>query len=124
MIWNDPPKDLVKVVQEIAGAAADGVRGPATIAAVKRLQTRLGIPADGLFGPGSAEKYLLSVSNLYKGRGGMPSAAVKLVQWIVRSRVDGQFGDLTVADVKSAQVWAGLTPDGNVGDETKKRITI
>ena len=54
----------------------------------------------------------------------MPSGAVKLLQWIVRSRVDGQFGGLTIADLKSAQVWAGLEPDGNAGDETKRRITF
>ena len=121
---NAPDAVFVRIIQEITGAAVDGQRGPKTIEAVKRLQRRLGVKVDGVFGPGTAEAYLLSVPNLYKGRGGMSSAAVKLVQWIVRSRVDGKFGDLTVADVKSAQVWAGLTPDGNVGDETKKRVTI
>ena len=37
---------------------------------------------------------------------------------------DGQFGGLTTSDLKSAQVWAGLEPDGNAGPETKRRITI
>ena len=122
--WRAPSKDFIKIIQEIVGASTDGVRGTRTIAAVKRLQSRLGIKADGGFGPGTAEAYLLSVSNLYAGRGGMPSGAVKLLQWIVRSRVDGQFGGLTTADLKSAQVWAGLEPDGNAGDETKRRITF
>ena len=122
--WRAPSKDFIKIIQEIVGASTDGVRGTRTIAAVKRLQSRLGIKADGGFGPGTAEAYLLSVSNLYAGRGGMPSGAVKLLQWIIRSRVDGQFGGLTTADLKSAQVWAGLEPDGNAGDETKRRITI
>ena len=40
------------------------------------------------------------------------------------SRVDGSFGPLTETDVKSAQAWAGLTPDGNAGDTTKKKITF
>lgn len=115
---------FVRIIQEITGAAVDGQRGPRTIEAVKRLQKRLGVQATGNFGPVTAEKYLLSVSNLYAGRGGMPSGAVKLLQWIVRSRVDGQFSGLTTADLKSAQVWAGLEPDGNAGDETKRRITI
>lgn len=122
--WQNPPADLIQIIQEITGAAVDGKRGVRTIAAVKRLQKSLKAKQDGEFGPGTAEAYLLSVPNLYKGRGGMPSGAVKLLQWIVRSRVDGQFGDLTVADLKSAQIWAKLEPDGNAGDETKRRITI
>lgn len=122
--WETPSATFIRITQEIAGAAVDGVRGRNTIAAVKRLQKRLGVSQDGYFGAGTAEKYLLSISNLYAGRGGMPSGAVKLLQWIVRSRVDGQFGGLTTADLKSAQVWAGLEPDGNAGPETKRRITI
>lgn len=122
--WRSPSSTFVRIIQEISGASVDGVLGRRTIEAVKRLQRRLGIKVDGIFGPGTAEAYLLSVPNLYKGRGGMPSGAVKLLQWIVRSRVDGQFGDLTVADLKSAQVWAGLEPDGNAGPETKRRITF
>ena len=122
--WKNPTVDLVRIIQEISGAAVDGKLGTRSVAAIKRLQKSLKVEADGAFGPGTAEAYLLSAPNLYKGRGGMPSGAVKLLQWIVRSRVDGQFGDLTEADLKSAQVWAGLTPDGNAGDETKRRITI
>ena len=122
--WKSPSAEFVRIIQEISGAAVDGVRGRNAIAAVKRLQKRLGVSQDGYFGAGTAEVYLLSVSNLYAGRGGMPSGAVKLLQWIVRSRVDGQFGGLTTADLKSAQVWAGLEPDGNAGDETKRRITF
>ena len=122
--WKSPSAEFVRIIQEISGAAVDGVRGRNTIAAVKRLQKRLGVTQDGYFGAGTAEKYLLSISNLYAGRGGMPSGAVKLLQWIVRSRVDGQFGGLTEADLKSAQVWAGLEPDGTAGDETKRRITF
>ena len=121
---NVPNTTFVRIIQEITGAAVDGQRGKKTIEAVKRLQKRLGVQATGNFGPVTAEKYLLSVPNLYAGRGGMPSGAVKLLQWIVRSRVDGQFGGLTTADLKSAQIWAGLEPDGNAGDETKRRITF
>ena len=121
--WRTPPQDLVRIVQEITGAVVDGVRGPKTVAAVKAWQRQRGLKADGDFGAVSAETYLMLQPNLYKGRSGMPAPAVKLVQWIVRSRVDGEFGDLTETDVKSAQAWAGLTPDGNVGSETKASIT-
>lgn len=122
--WKSPSETLIRVTQEIVGAAVDGDKGPRTRESTRRLQAKLGVQQDGHFGAGTAEAYLLSVPNLYKGRGAMPSGAVKLLQWIVRSRVDGQFGDLTVADLKSAQVWAGLEPDGNAGPETKRRITF
>ena len=122
--WKSPSAAFIRIAQEIAGVSVDGVYGLNTIAAVKRLQKRLGVTQDGYFGAGTAEAYLLSVPNIYRGRGGLSTGAVKLLQWIVRSRVDGSFGGLTEADVKSAQVWAGLEPDGNAGDETKRRITI
>lgn len=122
--WRSTSGEFVKIVQEISGSAVDGIRGRNTISAVKRLQKRLGVRVDGYFGAGTAEAYLLTTPNLYRGRGGMPTGAVKLIQWIVRSRVDGQFGGLTEADVKSAQAWAGLFPDGNVGDESKKKLTF
>lgn len=121
--WQDPSSEFNKIVQEIVGEKADGIRGPRTISGIKRLQARLGSRQDGVFGPNTAEQYLLSLPNMYRGRGGLPTGGVKLLQWIVRSRVDGSFGGLTEADVKSAQVWAGLAPDGNVGVDTKIKIT-
>lgn len=122
--WSRPPAALVRIVQRIVGVTVDGSRGPRTIAATKAWQRKRGLRADGQFGPASAEAYLLSVGNLYRGRRGMPEAAVRLVQWITWSRVDGQWGDLTHAGVQSAQAWAGLTPDGNAGPATKRAITI
>ena len=122
--WRTPPAALVRIVQRIVGASVDGIRGPRTIAATKAWQRKRGLRVDGQFGPASAEAYLLSVGNLYRGKRGMPEAAVRLVQWITWSRVDGQWGDLTHAGVQSAQAWAGLTPDGNAGPATKRAITI
>ena len=121
--WRTPPQDLVRIVQEITGAVVDGVRGPKTVTSIKAWQRLRGLTADGYFGAVSAETYLMEQPNLYKGRAAMHAPAVKLVQWIVRSRVDGEFGDLTETDVKSAQAWAGLAPDGVVGNQTKVSIT-
>ena len=123
--WRNPPRDLVQIVQEISGVKVDGLRGPRTISAVKVLQRRLGLAQDGHFGPGTAEAFLLAQPNLYRGQDRpCDPGTIRLLQWIVRSRVDGSFGPLTETDVKSAQAWAGLTPDGNVGDTTKKKITF
>lgn len=126
--WRNPPASLNRVVQEIVGATVDGVRGSETRRQIKAHQAKLGIRnPDEHFGPVHALTYLLSVGNLYRGKKGMPVAAVKLLQWIVRSRVDGKFGPLTTADVKAAQAWAGFAGrdvDGNAGAATKRKIVF
>ena len=116
------PSDFVRIIQEIVGVKVDGVYGPKTKLAVWQLQAKLKVRRDSKFGPNTARGYLLDQPNMYLGRKGMKKAAIKLVQWIVRSRVDGEWGPLTHADVKGAQNWAGLTPDGNFGPSSKLKI--
>ena len=118
--YGDP--SFIRVWQTIVSVNADGVRGPKTIAAIKSLQKRIGVSADGVPGKDTTLAYLLSLPNIYRGNTGLPKGAVSLVQWIVRSRVDDEFGSLTEADVKAVQAWAGLVPDGNVGEHTKKAM--
>lgn len=48
--------ELVKDVQEIVGVTADGIFGKGTDEAVKRWQTKNGLPADGLVGPATIGK--------------------------------------------------------------------
>jgi hypothetical protein len=43
--------DEVKALQTKLGITADGAYGPATVAAVQALQKKLGVPADGAYGP-------------------------------------------------------------------------
>lgn len=88
------------------------------------MQAKLGVEVDGLFGAGAAEAYLLSQPNMHVKSSDLHEPAVMLLQWIVRSKVDGDFGPLTEADLKQAQAWAGLTPDGNAGADTKRAITF
>ena len=124
--WKSGRGDLVKIVQEAAGVNADGIRGPKTLAATKALQKRLGVGVDGLAGPATVEAYLLSQPNLYRTKpdSEMRPPAVKLVQWIGGTGADGSFGEGTERAVQGMQAWAGLYPDGNVGDDTKRKITI
>ena len=81
---------------------------------------------DTLFGPKHALAYLLSVPNLYRAKpdADMSDPAVRLVQWIAATTIDGSFGDGLDGRVRRLQKWAGLYPDGNVGDDTKRKITI
>ena len=125
--WTNPDDALVRITQEIVGAKVDGIRGPKTKALTLAHQRKLGLAgADSLFGPKHAEAYLLSVPNLYRPKPDreMPAAAVKLVQWIGGTGADGSFGEGTERAVQGMQAWAGLYPDGNVGDDTKRKITI
>ena len=48
--------ELVKDVQEIIGVHADGIFGPATAEAVKKWQAANGLVADGLVGKGTLGK--------------------------------------------------------------------
>ena len=118
--YNDA--SFIRVWQTIAGVNSDGIRGPKTTSAVKSIQRRVGVSADGVPGKDTTLAYLLSLPNIYRGKTGLPKGAVSLVQWIVRSRVDGEFGSLTEADVKASQAWAGVQTDGVVGDATKWAI--
>ena len=122
--WRNPSTDFVRIVQRIVGVNPTGYYGTVTKRRVSALQANLGVEADGQFGAGTAEAYLLSQPNMHAKSAGLHEPAVMLLQWIVRSKVDGDFGPLTEADLKQAQAWAGLTPDGNAGADTKRAITF
>ena len=122
--WRNPSTDFVRIVQRIVGVNPTGYYGTVTKRRVSALQAKLGVGADGLFGAGTAEAYLLSQPNMNVKSSGLHEPAVMLLQWIVRSKVDGVFGPLTEADLKQAQAWAGLTPDGDAGADTKRAITF
>ena len=125
--WTNPDDALVRITQEIVGVKADGDRGPKTRAATRAHQKKLGLRnPDSLFGPGHAEAYLLSVGNLYRAKpdAGMPAPAIKLLHWIAGLPIDDSFGPGLEAAVRRMQVWGNLYPDGNVGDDTKRKITI
>lgn len=122
--WRNPSADFVRIVQHIVGVNPTGYYGTVTKRRVSTLQSKLGVWVDGLFGAEAAEAYLLSQPNMHAKSAGLHEPAVMLLQWIVRSKVDGGFGPLTEADLKQAQAWAGLTPDGNAGADTKRAITF
>lgn len=105
----------------------DGVHGPETTEAVRKLQRRAGLTVDGV--PGANTRAAL-------GRFGRPALgaralAGRAVGWDVAQLqfllawqgfpsgpLDGHFGPRTASAVRRFQAWAGLVPDGVAGAST------
>ena len=105
----------------------DGVSGPLTVRAVKLLQERRGLPANGVVGPrtrralGRLGRHRLGSRVLARGAVGWD---VSQFQFLLAARgfaggpVDGEFGARTEAAVRRLQRHAGLAVDGVAGAAT------
>jgi peptidoglycan hydrolase-like protein with peptidoglycan-binding domain len=97
----------------------DGTFGTTTQAAVVKFQKTIGVSSDGIVGPATWPKLVVTV------KGGSKGDAVRAVQHSLRYRygytslkVDGSFGATTTTAVKSFQTKYKLTSDGIVGVAT------
>lgn len=91
----------------------DGVYGQGTIDGVKKMQTDLGVTADGIYG---AETH-----NALKGKGASIVASLQtaLTEYgYYTGPIDGRYGQATTDAVKALQGDLGLTQDGKFGPET------
>lgn len=110
----------VKILQAKLGVGADGQFGPATEEALKAYQKEHGLSVDGIAGPdtfialGLPELVLLTV--------GTRGDAVKKLQTALGIAADGQFGPGTAKAVTEYQEKHGLEADGMAGPVTLSKI--
>jgi len=107
--------------------AIDGVEGPDTTAAVRRLQRRAGLPVDGIVGPrtrhalGRYGRHTLGSRPLKLGAFGWDVAELQfLLAWhgFPSGPFDGRLGARTAAALWRFQRYAGLPPVGVAGPAT------
>lgn len=110
----------VKILQAKLGVTADGEFGPGTEKALKDFQTSKGLVADGIAGPdtfmaaGLPELVLLGV--------GSKGETVKTLQTALGIGADGSFGNGTKAAVVAFQEKNGLDADGFAGPATLAKL--
>jgi peptidoglycan hydrolase-like protein with peptidoglycan-binding domain len=111
----------VKLLQQKLGITADGSFGPGTEKALKEAQAKHGIAADGIAGPDTFMK--LGLPELILLRVGTHGEAVKTLQLALGIAADGKFGPATAAAVKAFQEKNGLDADGMAGPDTLARMS-
>jgi peptidoglycan hydrolase-like protein with peptidoglycan-binding domain len=111
----------------------DGVMGPQTAEALRRLQRRAHLPVNGVVGPrtraalGRLGRHPLG-SRIPEPRAvGWDVAALQfMLAWhgFPSGVFDGILGDRSVVALRRFQAWAGLAPDGHAGPETLTALRV
>ena len=110
----------VKRLQEKLGITADGDFGPGTEKAVKAFQEANGLVVDGIAGPDTFTA--MGLHELVLLRRGSRGAQVKKLQEALGIGADGIFGGGTEQAVKDYQAANGLDVDGMAGPETLAKM--
>jgi peptidoglycan DL-endopeptidase CwlO len=118
----------VKQLQAKLGITADGQFGPQTLAAVRSFQRSHGLPVTGLVGP-LTRAALGTTSTATPSEDGpattsLGSAQVRAVQQRLGVDADGVIGPQTRAAIKAFQSSHGLTADGNPGSQTLSALGV
>ena len=105
----------------------DGLKGPATERAIRRLQRRARIAVDGIVGPktrhalGRFARHRLGTRSLHVGKAGWDVAALQFQlaeHGFPSGTFDGIFGPHIDKALRRFQQWAGLKTDGVAGPAT------
>jgi peptidoglycan hydrolase-like protein with peptidoglycan-binding domain len=109
----------------------DGILGPVTRRAIRRLQRRAGVVADGIPGPqtrralGRYGRHRYPTRLLQRGNRGWDVAALQFkLAWhgFPSGTFDGDLGTRTALALRRFQRWAGLTVDGIAGPATFRAL--
>ena len=119
--------------QRLYTGSVDGVDGPGTAAAVRSLQRRARLDADGIVGPltrrtlGRRGRPAFGSRVVGPGDRGWDVAAVQfLLAWrgFPSGTIDGGFGAHAEAALIRYQRWAGLSADGRAGPATLRSLQL
>jgi murein DD-endopeptidase MepM/ murein hydrolase activator NlpD len=119
--------------QRLYEGSVDGLDGPGTALAVRRLQRRAGLAADAIAGPltrralGRRGRPALGSRVVGPGDRGWDVAALQfLLAWrgFPSGAIDGGFGEHTEAALIRYQRWAGLSADGRAGPATLRSVRL
>lgn len=111
----------VKMLQAKLGLGADGSFGPKTEAAVKEFQSKNGLKADGIAGPDTFA--VIGLPELILLREGARGEQVKKLQEALGIKADGAFGPGTKKAVMDFQSKNGLKADGMAGPVTLAKMS-
>ncbi len=112
----------VKRLQEKLGIDADGDFGPGTERALKAYQKENGLVVDGIAGPDTFT--VIGLPELILLRVGSRGEAVKLLQSDLGIDADGKFGPGTKKAVQAFQTAKGLPADGTAGPNTLSQMLM
>ena len=112
----------VKRLQAKLGVEADGEFGPKTEEALKAYQQQHGLAVDGIAGPDTFAQ--MGLHELVLLKVGTSGETVKKLQRSLALEPDGRFGPATEKAVKAFQETNGLTVDGMAGPETLSRMRL
>jgi peptidoglycan hydrolase-like protein with peptidoglycan-binding domain len=112
----------VKRLQEKLGVEADGVFGAATEKALKDYQQKKGLKVDGIAGPDSFAS--LGLKELILLTRGSRGNTVKMLQEKLGITADGRYGAQTAKAVQEYQEKNGLKPDGVAGPLTLGKMNF
>jgi peptidoglycan hydrolase-like protein with peptidoglycan-binding domain len=111
----------VKVLQTKLGVTADGIFGPGTETALKEYQKKHGLAADGIAGPDTFTQ--MGLHELVLLSPGTVGEAVKKLQQALGVAADGRFGPATQKALREFQAKNGLDSDGLAGPATLAKMS-